>query len=148
MIDNSVGAEGIYRSLSFLKFILLTYTFSVLIKDISSFEKIFKYWLLIISIVIFDVFFEFSFGHNILGFKSLDGTRIISFFYDESVVGGFLLTFSFIICAYFLNKNFKNEKKNFNKYFFIYNSSKYPSNWREIKFSQMFNAIFSYHYIY
>ena len=111
LIDNSVGAEGIYRSLSFLKFILLTYTFSVLIKDKSSFEKIFKYWLLIILIVIFDVIFEFAFGHNILGFKSLDGTRIISFFYDESVVGGFLLTFSFIICAYFLNKNFKNKKK-------------------------------------
>ena len=120
LIDNSVGAEGIYRSLSFLKFVLLTFTFSVLIKDISSFEKIIKSWLLIISIVIFDVFFEFSFGHNILGFKSLDATRIISFFYDESVVGGFLLTFSFVICAYFLNKNFKDKKKIFiNIFLFI-----------------------------
>lgn len=120
LIDNSVGAEGIYRSLSFLKFVLLTFTFSVLIKDISSFEKIIKTWFIIISIVIFDVFFEFSFGHNIFGFKSLDSTRIISFFYDENVVGGFLLTFSFVICSYFLNKNFKDEKKIFiNIFLFI-----------------------------
>ena len=120
LIDNTVGVDGIYRSLGFLKFVLLTFSFSVLIKDISSFEKIVKTWFFIISIVIFDVFFEFSFGHNIFGFKSLDNTRIISFFYDESVVGGFLLTFSFVICAYFLNKNFKDEKKIFiNIFLFI-----------------------------
>ena len=119
LIDNSTGVEGIYRSLSFLKFVLLTYTFSVLIKDTSSFEKIIKSWLLIISIVIFDVFFEFSFGHNILGFKSLDATRIISFFYDESVVGGYLLTFSFVICTYFFNKNLKDKKKVFTNIFFF-----------------------------
>ncbi len=120
LIDNSVGVDGIYRSLSFLKFVLLTFALNVLIKEMSSFEKIIKSWFFIITIVIFDVFIEFSFGQNILGFKSLDTTRIISFFYDESVVGGYLLTFSFVTCAYFLNKNFKNKKKIFiNIFLFI-----------------------------
>lgn len=111
LIDNSVDFDGIYRSLSFLKFILLAFAFNVLVKETSGFEKIIKSWLIIISIVIVDVFIEFSSGQNMLGFKSSDGTRIISFFYDESVVGGYLLTFSFVICSYFLNKNFTDKKK-------------------------------------
>ena len=113
LIDNSLGLDGIYRSLSFLKFILLAFAFNVLIKEISDFEKIIKSWFIIILIVIFDVFFEFSFGQNLLGFKSSDYTRIISFFYDENVVGGYLLTFSFLVCTYFLNKDFVNKKKTF-----------------------------------
>ena len=112
LTDNSLGLDGIYRSLSFLKFILLVFAFNVLLKEKNSFDKIIKFWLIIISIVIFDVFFEFLFGNNLFGFKSLDSTRIISFFYDENVVGGYLLTFSFIICTYFLNKNFTDKKKN------------------------------------
>ena len=111
LTDNSLGLDGIYRSLSFLKFILLVFAFNVLLKEKNSFDKIIKFWLIIISIVIFDVFFEFLFGNNLFGFKSLDSTRIISFFYDENVVGGYLLTFSFIICTYFLNKNFTDKKK-------------------------------------
>ena len=59
LIDNTVGVDGIYRSLSFLKFVLLTFTFSVLIKDISSFEKVIKSWFFIISIIIVDVFLSF-----------------------------------------------------------------------------------------
>ena len=39
LIDNSLGLDGIYRSLSFLKFILLAFAFNVLIKEISDFEK-------------------------------------------------------------------------------------------------------------
>lgn len=120
IIDKSLGFDGIYRSLSFLKFLLLAFAFNVLIKESSSFEKIIKSWFLIILIVTLDVFIELSFGHNILGFQSLNTTRIISFFYDESVVGGYLLTFSFVICAYFLSKNFTDKKKIFiNIFLFI-----------------------------
>ena len=96
----------------------------------------------IVSIVVFDVFFEKYFGFNTLGFKSLNSTRIISFFYDESIVGSFLFCFGFISCTYFLQENnnsiryktilnlliflvliavfFSGERSNFIKSFFLF----------------------------
>ena len=73
------------------------------------------YWSCIIAIVIFDIFFESIFGQNILGNESPDKTRIISFFKDETVVGGFVLCFAYFITTYYLNKNLsKNYKFLFN----------------------------------
>ena len=111
LIDKTNGLEGIYRSLGFIKFILLGFSFSILVKTRENLEKILLSWLILIIIVTIDVFYELFFGQNILGFTSLDGTRIISFFYDESVVGGFLLAFSLTTCTYFISKNYKNKKK-------------------------------------
>jgi O-antigen ligase len=113
-LDPSVGASGIIRSLGFIKFIFLTLSFTILIKDKKELEKILYFWSVIIIFVIFDVYFEFIFDQNILGFKSLDQTRIVSFFYDEMVVGAYLLTFSYIIFSYQL------EKKNKYKHLFIF----------------------------
>ena len=56
------------------------------------------------SIVVFDVFFEKYFGFNTLGFKSLNSTRIISFFYDESIVGSFLFCFGLLVVLIFCRK--------------------------------------------
>ena len=64
-------------------------------------EKIFKFWLFVIVIIVTDIFFEKYTGSNLLGFKSLDGTRITSFFYDENVVGTFLFGFGFITTIFF-----------------------------------------------
>ncbi len=58
--------------------------------------------MLIIFIIIIDIFFEKYSGSNLFGFKSLDGTRITSFFYDENVVGAFLFGFGFITTIFFL----------------------------------------------
>ncbi len=103
--------EGIIRSIGFIKFILLGFSLNILIKTKIDLNKILLNWLVIIIIVILDVFFEFVFGHNIFGFISADGTRIVSFFYDESVVGAFILTFSFILCTFFLNQKITFNKK-------------------------------------
>lgn len=113
-LDPSLGGSGIIRSLGFIKFIFLTLSFTILIKDKKELEKILYFWSVIIIFVIFDVYFEFIFNQNILGFKSLDQTRIVSFFFDEMVVGAYLLTFSYIIFSYQL------EKKNKYKHFFIF----------------------------
>ena len=59
----------------------------------------------IYTIFIFDVLFEKIFGQNILGNISPDGTRIVSFFKDELVVGAFLFCFGFVTVAYFLRQN-------------------------------------------
>ena len=104
---------GIIRSITFIKFIFFAYTFKILILEEKTLEKIIKYFFLIIGIIIFDIFFESFFGHNIIGYVSPDQTRIVSFFKDELVVGGLILCFGFILTTYFLNKNLKLSSKFF-----------------------------------
>ena len=119
-IHPDLGYAGIIRSLGFLRFILLIYAFSLLIINQKILDKIMKVWCLILTIVILDVFFEIIFGHNILGYISDDGTRVVSFFYDEAVVGAFIFCFGFVISAYFLEKNLNfNSKIFFNIFLFL-----------------------------
>jgi O-antigen ligase len=110
-INQNHNFEGIIRSLGFIKFILLGFSLNILITKKKDLDVIMLSWLIIITIIIIDVFFEFFLGHNIFNFKSLDQTRIVSFFYDENVVGGFILTFGFTICTFFFNKKLKFKKK-------------------------------------
>ena len=95
------GFDGITRSLLFLKFLILFPAIPLLIDKKEILEKIFKFWLFFIFIIIIDIFFEKYNGSNLLGFKSLDATRITSFFYDENVVGAFLFGFGFITTTFF-----------------------------------------------
>ena len=107
----SFGYDGIIRSLFFLKFLFLLPAIPILLDKQEKLDKILKIWVFIIFILIIDVFFEKYVGSNLLGFKSLDETRIASFFYDENVVGTFLFGFGFITTAFFLQKRVGNKKK-------------------------------------
>ncbi len=110
-ITPSFGYDGLIRSLFFLKFLILFPAIPLLIDKEEMLESIFKFWLIIIFIIIIDVFFEKYNGSNLLGFKSQDGTRIASFFYDENVIGTFLLSFGFITSAFYLRKKLTNKFK-------------------------------------
>ena len=109
--------EGIIRSFAFIKFILLVYSFKILVFNKYQLDIIIKSWLVLISIIIIDIFFEKIFGHNIIGNISPDGTRIVSFFKDELVVGSFVFCFGFSVISYFLNKNQKLNNKIFFSFF-------------------------------
>jgi len=98
----------------------LGYSFRLLLTSENDLETIFKFWTIIISIVIFDIFFERLFGHNVLGYTSLDSTRIVSFFKNEAVVGGLVLCFGFTVTTFFLEKKLQfNSKIFFNLFLFI-----------------------------
>ena len=75
-------------------------------------NKIFKFWSLIILLVVVDIFIEKIFGSNILGYGANED-RVASFFKDELIVGGFILSFFFITAGFYLNKlnNFGNFTK-------------------------------------
>ncbi len=105
-IDTDIGAT---RNFGFIRYIFLFLAINLIFSKLNNFENIFKIWFLIISIVIFDVFYEFFIGSNLLGFESPNKKRIVSFFKDEAVVGAFLNGFIFIILG-FLFSNY--EKKN------------------------------------
>ncbi len=103
--------SGLIRSLTFIKFIIFAYSFEILISDSKTLKRVIFFWAFIIIIVIFDIFFESIIGHNIIGNESPDKTRIVSFFKDETVVGGLILCFGYIISAYYLSKNLKIKYK-------------------------------------
>ena len=114
------NADGLFRSLTFIKFVFLAYAFKLLVIEKNIFDNIFKFWCLIISIVILDIFFEKIFGYNVLGYSSVDHTRIVSFFKDETVVGTLILCFGYIIATYFLSQNLTLKSKIFfNIFLFI-----------------------------
>ena len=103
-------SESFSRNLGFLRIIILFVAFNFFYYQKFFFKKMFKLWLLILSILIFDVFVEFFYGKNILGYDGAEyGKRIVSFFKDEPVVGGFIYSFSLILIGFFINQ--KNRYK-------------------------------------
>ncbi len=104
--------EGIYRNLGFLRFVILFIAINLFFKISSSQFQFFNFWSLIVLIVVFDSFVEFSFGKNLLGYgDDLYVDRIVSFFKDEPIVGAYLLGFNFIIVGYFFEKFYKQNLK-------------------------------------
>ena len=101
--------DGIKRSLTFIKFVFLVLAFSILLKDRKILDLVHKSWFCVIFIVIVDIFFERLLGRNIIGNVSPDNTRIVSFFKDELVVGGFIFCFGYASVSYFINNKTKNK---------------------------------------
>jgi O-antigen ligase len=108
----SVGNENPFfslRNISFIKFVFFILSIIYFFKKKS--EIIYFYWSIILFFVIFDIYFEFIFGHNLLGIKSNDPTRIGSFLGEEKKIGHFILGFAFICLGFILEKiNIKKKK--------------------------------------
>ncbi len=121
LLANFSKTDSQIRSITFIRFIILVFAVEhFFLNKQKTINKVFYFWFILISIFIFDVFFEKIFGSNILGFKSPNSERIVSFFKDESVAGGYLLGVS-IITASFLFKNFNKipKEKLLSNFFFI-----------------------------
>ena len=98
--------NSIKRNFLFFKFILIIISLKYLLTNYDILKKIIAYWTVIIMIVSLDVFFEYIFGFNMLGFESpMKDERIVSFFKDELVVGSFLYSFFFMIIFPLLKDN-------------------------------------------
>jgi O-antigen ligase len=111
--------DSIIRSVGFIRFIIFLFAVQYFFINLKkAFDKIFLYWTVIIFIVLIDVVFERIIGFNLLGFKSSSPLRIVSFFEDELVVGGFILGFSFLISGYLFKSTKNNQKKIFSNIFF------------------------------
>ena len=112
-IDKSIG---IYRNLGFIRFIFYFIAINYFFYLTSNNQKIFKFWLIILFIFLFDVYFERFTGSNTLGFGSIEingvpqpnGDRVVSFFKDEPISGAFMSGFIFILLG-FIFSNFKKD---------------------------------------
>ena len=89
-------ANSITRNFGFVRYILLIFAIKFFIKKNKNYKIIFLIWTLIILIVSLDVYYEFYSGKNLLGYHMApESRRIVSFFKDEPIVGGFLFSFLF-----------------------------------------------------
>ena len=105
---------SINRNFGFLRFIVLFIGINYFFYYFSKFKNVLFFWFVIISVCVFDIFFEFFYGTNILGFGATTyehGNRIVSFFKDEPIVGGYIAGFFFIILGYLFNSYYYNDNK-------------------------------------
>tara|TARA_B100000073_G_C23688877_1_gene555606 strand:- start:46 stop:1212 length:1167 start_codon:yes stop_codon:yes gene_type:complete len=99
---------GLNRNLGFIRLIILFVSFNFFFLEKNFFNKVFFVWLLVIIVVLLDVYLEAITGENILGYGDKYGRRIVSFFKDEPIVGGFIYSFFLILIGNLLDKsNFK-----------------------------------------
>ena len=113
--------EGFLRNFGFVRFIILFLAINYFFYISKKSNYVLITWSVIIFIVVFDSYFENFFGKNILGYGDKYRTanaRIVSFFKDEAVVGGYLLGFIFIIIGFYYDK-FKAQNFKFKILFFI-----------------------------
>ena len=92
--------KGLARNLGFIRFIILFLAFNYFFRIEFFFKKVFFVWLIFFLVMLIDIQFEFYFGKNIFGFESKYGERIVSFFKDEPIVGGFVGAFWLILIGF------------------------------------------------
>ena len=103
--DFFVGAS---RNFGFARFIFLFICINYLFFKHPRAENIFYFWIATIIILTLDAYIEFFLGKNIFGWGGINephGSRIVSFFKDEPIVGAYLsgfilMTFGFLLQKY------------------------------------------------
>tara|TARA_B100001057_G_scaffold90032_1_gene86265 strand:+ start:708 stop:1886 length:1179 start_codon:yes stop_codon:yes gene_type:complete len=114
------------RNIGFIRFIVLFAAFNYFFLDRSFYKKVISFWLVVILIVSIDVFFEQFTGTNFFGYNfgerfyedRIEFGRIVSFFKDEPIVGGYLLGFFFTLVGFLFNE-LKDKKQLFSFAFMI-----------------------------
>ena len=108
--------QGIIRNFGFIRIIIFFVALNFFFNQKSFLEKTLLIWSLIFLVVVFDIFFERFNGTNLLGYPkettTYFGKRIVSFFRDEPIVGGFVNAFYLILIGFLLNK-FGPKKSNY-----------------------------------
>ena len=99
-----------YRNFGFIRFGILFLAFNYFFYDKYFLNKVLIMWAITLAVVVIDVYIESYTGKNILGYGENYGKRIVSFFKDEPIVGGYLNAFYLIIIGYLfsLNNKYKN----------------------------------------
>ena len=115
LIFNSLVAvdfdKSMPRNFGFLRFILFFLFINFYVYKFNNLNSILFIWTITIFIVIFDSYVEIFYGKNLLGYGEIYKERVVSFFKDEPIVGGYLNGFLFIIVGYLFQRFFERELK-------------------------------------
>ena len=108
--DFSISAN---RNFGFIRFGILFLAFNYFFYNKSFINRVLIVWITTLFILSLDTYIESFFGQNTLGYGEEYGQRIVSFFKDEPIVGGYINGFYLIIIGYlfYINKNTSNKYK-------------------------------------
>jgi O-antigen ligase len=118
LIFNSIISKdflmGAHRNFGFIRFGILFLAFNYFFYNKDFINRVLIVWILTLSILSLDTYLESFFGKNILGYGEAYGRRIVSFFKDEPIVGGYINGFYLVIIGYlfYLNNETSNKYKN------------------------------------
>ena len=117
LILNSIIAKDFsmsaHRNFGFIRFGILFLAFNYFFYNKDFVNRVLIVWMITLSILSLDTYIESIFGKNILGYGEAYGSRIVSFFKDEPIVGGYINGFYLIIIGYlfYIKKNTTNKYK-------------------------------------
>jgi O-antigen ligase len=97
------------RNLFFFRYILYIFSLIFIFNNKKNLNFVLMIWLILTTIVGFDIFLEFFNKKNILGLESFDISRIASFLGEELKIAHFMLGFSLISIGYLIDKSKKNN---------------------------------------
>ena len=126
---------GLARNLGFIRFIVLFVALNYFLNHKSFLKNMLIVWTIIISFILFDIFYESFTGKNIFGYGGplVYGNRIVSFFKDEPIVGGYIYSFYLILLGFLFNE-FSKKKKFYSNFFYFFSDCN-NFNWRKIKYN-------------
>jgi len=103
-----------YRNFGFIRFGILFLAFNYFFYNKDFINRVLIVWILTLSILTLDTYLESILGKNILGYGEEYGRRIVSFFKDEPIVGGYINGFYLVLIGYlfYLNDKIVNKYKN------------------------------------
>jgi hypothetical protein len=103
-----------YRNFGFIRFGILFLAFNYFFYNKDFINRVLIVWILTLSILTLDTYLESILGRNILGYGEEYGRRIVSFFKDEPIVGGYINGFYLVLIGYlfYLNDKIVNKYKN------------------------------------
>ena len=111
LIFNSIISEnfsiGVLRNLGFFRLIILFFAFNYFFYHKNFFNKILIIWAFTLLALSIDVYIESYTGTNIFGYGEQYGKRIVSFFKDEPIAGGYISAFYLIIIGYLFSLSHK-----------------------------------------
>ena len=117
LIFNSIIAKDFsmsaYRNLGFIRFGIFFLAFNYFFYNNDFVNRVLVIWAFTLSFLSLDTYLESISGTNILGYGEAYGARIVSFFKDEPIVGGYINGFYLIIIGFlfYLNDKILNKYK-------------------------------------
>tara|TARA_B110000977_G_scaffold175638_1_gene230530 strand:+ start:10101 stop:11321 length:1221 start_codon:yes stop_codon:yes gene_type:complete len=99
------------RAIGFIRFPILIFAISFVFKAKKNSEKIiFGMWFAILAFLIFDLYYEVIFGHNLVGYQSPWSDRLSGMMFEELKIAHLLIGFS-LPTLFFIFESDKNTKK-------------------------------------
>ena len=110
LIFSKIFQNSFSRDIFFFRYIIYVFALTFFLKKKKFFNKILFIWSIILFITIFDLYFEYIFGHNTLGFVSRDPLRLVGFLGEEEKISTYIFGLAAPVFSWIYLKISKKNK--------------------------------------